>query len=47
MGRREGWAEGVFKILFYFSLCYSDLIGVKLNFLFSSSSVCFICGDNW
>jgi len=30
-GRREGWAEDVFKTCFYFSLSYSDLIGGKLN----------------
>jgi len=29
--RREGWEEVVFKILFYFSLCYSDLVGNNLN----------------
>ena len=27
---REGWGEGVFNIVFYFSLSYSDLIGNKL-----------------
>jgi len=31
LGRRERWGEGVFKIFFYFSLLYSDLIGDKLN----------------
>ena len=31
-GRTEGWGEGVFKIWFYFSLSYSDLIGNKLNY---------------
>ena len=31
LGRREGWGEGVFKIWFYFSLSYSNLIGDKLN----------------
>jgi len=30
-GRREGWEEDVFKIWFYFSLSYSDVIGDKLN----------------
>jgi len=32
-GKREGWGvEDEFKIWFYFSLSYSDLIGDKLNF---------------
>jgi len=29
LGRREGWGKGVFKILFYLSLYYSELIGDK------------------
>ena len=29
--RRERWGEDVYKIWFYFSLSYSDLIGNKLN----------------
>jgi len=31
LGSKEGWEEGIFKIRFYFSLSYSDLIGDKLN----------------
>jgi len=31
-GRREGWGEGVFKILFCFSLSFSGFIGDKLNY---------------
>jgi len=46
-GRREGWGEGVFKIWNYFSLSYSDLIGDKLNSLFSPSSVFFVHDSNW
>jgi len=38
---------GVFKIWFYFSLSYSDLICYRLNFLFSPSSVCFVRDSNW
>lgn len=29
-GRREEWKEAVFKIWFYFSLPFSDLVGNKL-----------------
>jgi len=36
-----------FKIWFYFSLSYSDMIGDELNSLFSPSSVCFVCDSNW
>jgi len=36
-----------FKIWFYFSLSHSDLIGDKLNSVFSSSSVCFAPDSNW
>jgi len=46
-GRREGWWKAVFKICFYYSLSYPDLIGDKLNFFFSPSSGCFVCGGNW
>ena len=45
-GRREGGGR-CFKIWFYFSLSYSDLIGDELNFLFSLSSVCFVRDSNW
>ena len=38
-GRREGWGEGVLRSGFIFSSSYSDLIGDKLNSLFSPSSV--------
>lgn len=36
LGRRDRWEEGVFKILFYFSLSYSNLIGNTFNFSTSS-----------
>jgi len=46
--RKKGGVGGrCFKIWFYFSLPYSDLIGDKLNFLFSPSSVCFVPDGNW
>jgi len=35
-----------FKICFYFSLSYSDLIGDEVNSLFSPSSVCFVHDSN-
>ena len=31
---KGGMGGRCFKIYFYFSLCYSDLIGDELNFLF-------------
>jgi len=46
-GRREGWGEGVLRLSFHFLLSYSDLIGDKINFLLSPSSVCFVCDGNW
>jgi len=45
--RRDGLGGRCFKIWFCFSLSYSDFIGDKLNFLFSSSSVCFVHDCNW
>jgi len=40
--RKKGVMGGsCFKIWFYFSLSYSDLIADELNSLFSPSSVCF------
>jgi len=45
-GKKGGVGGRRFKIWFYFSLSYSDLIGDKLNSLFSSSSVCFVCDSN-
>ena len=39
LGRNEAWGEGVFKICFYFSLSYSDLIGNKLVFFPQVESV--------
>jgi len=47
LGRREGWREGVLRSGFIFSLSYSDLIGDKLNSLFSPGSVCFVRDSNW
>jgi len=45
--RNKGQVEGrCFKIWFYFSLSYSDLIGDELNSLFSPSSVCFVYDGN-
>jgi len=44
-GRREGWGEGV--VQFSFISHYPTLIGDKLNFLFSPSSVCFVRDANW
>ena len=42
---KEGRVGGrCFKIWFYFSLPYSDLIGNKL---ISPSHVCFACDSNW
>jgi len=40
---KKGGVEGrFFKIWFYFSLFYSDLVGDKLNSLFSPSPICFV-----
>ena len=36
-----------FKIWIYFSLSYSDLVGDKLKYLFSPSSVCFVRDSSW
>jgi len=45
---KQGWVWGrCFKIWFYFSQSYSDLIGGELNSLFSASSVCFVSDSNW
>jgi len=44
-GRREGCGEGVFKIWFYFSLSYSDLLGDTLNFFPKFSLFC--CDADW
>jgi len=46
-GKQGGVGRRCFKIWFYFLLSYSDLIGDELNFLFSASSVCFVCDGNW
>jgi len=46
-GKKRGVGERCFKIWFYFSLCYSDLIGHNLNSVFSPSSICFVHGDKW
>jgi len=46
-GKKGGVGGRCFKIRIYFSLSYSDLIGDKLNSLFSPSSVCFVCDSNW
>ena len=43
MGGTSRWSRGrCFKVWFYFSVSYSDLIGDELNFLLSPSSVCFV-----
>jgi len=46
-GKKGGVGGRCFKIWIYFSLSYSDLIGDKLNSLFSPSSVCFVRGSSW
>jgi len=46
-GKKGGVGGRCFKIWFYFSLSYSDLIGDELNSLFSPSSVCFFHDSNW
>jgi len=46
-GKKGGVGGRCVKIWIYFSLFYSDLIGDKLNSLFSPSSVCFVCDSNW
>jgi len=44
---KKGWVGGkCFKIWFYFSLSYSDLIGDELISLLSPSSICFVCDSN-
>jgi len=46
-GKKGGVGGRCFKIWFYLSLSYSDLIGDELNSLFSPSSICFVCDSNW
>ena len=46
-GKKGGVGGRCFKIWFYFSLSYSDLIGDELNSLFSPGSVCFVRDGNW
>jgi len=46
-GKKGGVGGRCFKIWFYLSLSYSDLIGDELNSLFSPSSVCFVLDSNW
>jgi len=46
-GKKGGMEGRCFKIWIYFSLSYSDLIGEKLNSLFSPGSVCFVHDGNW
>jgi len=46
-GKKGGVGGRCFKIWFYFSLSYSDLIGDELNSLFSPSSICFFRDSNW
>jgi len=46
-GKKGGVGGRSFKIWFYFSLSYSDLIGDELNSLFSPGSVCFVHDSNW
>jgi len=46
-GQKAGVGGRCFKIWFYFSLSYPDLIGDELNSLFSPSSVCFVHDSNW
>jgi len=46
--RKKGGVGGRgFKIYFYFSLSYSDLVGDKLHIFFSPIPICFVCGGNW
>jgi len=46
-GKKGGLGARCFKIWFYFSLSFSDLICDELNSLFSPSSACFVCDSNW
>jgi len=47
-GKKGGVGGRSFKIHFYSSLSYSDLIGDKFKtFLFSPSPVCFVRDGNW